>query len=52
MFQLYEEELIHFFEYFVFDIKMALRTPMKKTQLGSRDLLVNGGSCPVEVRFH
>jgi len=28
---------------------MALRTPMKKTQFGSRDLLANGGSCPVEV---
>ncbi|UJR07713.1 hypothetical protein I4U23_011998 [Adineta vaga] len=28
---------------------MALRTPMKKTQLGSRDLLANGGGCPVEV---
>jgi hypothetical protein len=22
---------------------------MKKTQLGSRDLLANGGGCPVEV---
>ncbi|CAF0996822.1 unnamed protein product [Adineta steineri] len=28
---------------------MALRTPMKKTQLGSRDLVANGGGCPVEV---
>ncbi|CAF1415370.1 unnamed protein product [Rotaria sp. Silwood1] len=28
---------------------MALRTPMKKTQFGSRDLLANGGGCPVEV---
>lgn len=28
---------------------MALRTPMKKGQFGSRDLLANGGSCPVEV---
>jgi hypothetical protein len=36
---------------FYFDIKMALRTPMKKTHLGSRDLLANGGGCPVEVRF-
>ncbi len=30
---------------------MALRTPMKKTNFGSRDLLANGGGCPVEVRF-
>jgi hypothetical protein len=30
---------------------MALRTPMKKTQFGSRDLLANGGGCPVEVSF-
>jgi hypothetical protein len=28
---------------------MITRTPMKKTQLGSRDLLANGGGCPVEV---
>ena len=28
---------------------MFSRTPMKKTQFGSRDLLANGGSCPVEV---
>ncbi len=28
---------------------MITRTPMKKTQLGSRDLLTNGGGCPVEV---
>ncbi|CAF1093759.1 unnamed protein product [Adineta ricciae] len=28
---------------------MALRTPMKKSQFGSRDLLANGGGCPVEV---
>lgn len=30
---------------------MALRTPMKKTQFGSRDLLANGGGCPVEVKI-
>ena len=28
---------------------MITRIPMKKTQLGSRDLLTNGGGCPVEV---
>jgi hypothetical protein len=28
---------------------MLTRTPMKKAQLGSRDLLANGGGCPVEV---
>ncbi|CAF4045440.1 unnamed protein product, partial [Rotaria sordida] len=32
-----------------FDFKMTLRTPMKRIQFGSRDLLANGGGCPVEV---
>ena len=37
---------------FVLNVEMALRTPMKKTHFGSRDLLANGGGCPVEVRFY
>ncbi|CAF4698028.1 unnamed protein product, partial [Rotaria socialis] len=39
----------HGLESTYFHFKMALRTPMKKTQIGSRDLLANGGGCPVEV---